>query len=195
MKRSAAMLFLVLTYAAAALALPQYTAIFGQDCVLCRANPTGRGMRSLYGSQFFAPTYLSAKPLSSDLLGRIKPNLSESVTIGADLRTIWLSETAIADTVETGLSAPVSTNTGTIAQMEGFLYFELQPFEKFAIHDSHGVADAGGRFEAYGIAEILLPHPRNTRRRIRPFPFLPVLQIPHSTCAMFPPPQIAAPPS
>ncbi len=141
-----------------AYAEPHYTAMFGQSCFLCHTNPSGRGMRSLYGSQFFGPTYLPVKPVSFELLEKIKPQLSESVTIGADLRTIWLSENTQDKTTEAGLSAPLSTNTGTISQMEGYLYLSLQPSDHFLIYYSQGVAQSSGRFEMYGMAEGLPLH-------------------------------------
>ncbi len=112
-------------------------------------------MRSLYGSQFFSPTYLPIKPVKAELLERIKPQLSDAVTIGADLRTIWASENTQSDTTAAGLSAPLSTNTGTIAQMQGTFYLSLQPADRFLLYYSQGIAQYSGRFEAYGLASVL----------------------------------------
>ena len=151
-------LTLMLTTAAALRAEPHYSALFGQSCYLCHAGATGRGMRTLYGSQFFGATYLPFKPVSFELLEKVKPKLSESVSIGADLRTIWMSENTQDNTTEAGLSAPLSTNTGTITQMEGYLYFALQPTDQVLIYYSQGIAQASGRFEAYGQANVLPWH-------------------------------------
>jgi len=151
-------LTLLLTAATALRAEPQYSALFGQSCYLCHAGATGRGMRSLYGSQFFGATYLPFKPVSFELLEKVKPKLSESVSIGADLRTIWMSENTQDNNAQAGLSAPLSTNTGTISQMEGYLYFALQPTEEVLIYYSQGIAQASGRFEAYGQANVLPWH-------------------------------------
>ncbi len=137
-----------------AFARPQYSAIFGQSCFLCHANPTGNGMRELYGSQFFGPQYLPVRPVNYETLNKIKPQLSESVTIGADLRTIWLATSTLNDTTEAGLSAPFSTNTGTTSQMEGNLYLQIRPTEQMMIYLSRGVADVSGRMEAYGLANL-----------------------------------------
>ena len=145
----------LLMIATAACGEPHYGALFGQSCFLCHANPTGKGMRSLYASQFFGPTYLSFKPVSFDLLEKVKPQLSETVTLGADLRTIWISENTMSDTASAGLSAPLSTNTGTISQMEGYIYLSIQPVEQFEIYYSQGMAQASGRFEAYGLLQGL----------------------------------------
>ncbi len=138
----------------AASAEPHYTAIFGQGCHLCHSNPSGRGQRALYGSQFFAPQYLPVRPVSFEMLEKIKPKLSESVLIGCDLRTIWMSENT-QDNSESGLSAPLSTNTGKIAQMEGNIYLQFQPADEFFAYMSRGVTDAGagGRMEAFGVVD------------------------------------------
>ena len=149
-------LTLLLTAATALRAEPQYSALFGQSCYLCHAGATGRGMRSLYGSQFFGPTYLPFKPVSFELLEKVKPKLSESVSIGANLRTIWMSENTQHDTAEAGLSAPLSTNTGTVSQMEGYLYFALQPTEEVLLYYSQGISSS--RFEVYGQANVLPWH-------------------------------------
>lgn len=137
-----------------ALARPQYSVIFGQSCFLCHANPTGNGMRELYGSQFFGPQYLPVKPVSYETLSKIKPQLSESVSIGADLRTIFLATNTMSDTVEAGLSAPLSMNTGTIAQMEGNVYLQIRPTEQMMLYVSRGVSDVNGRMEVYGLANL-----------------------------------------
>lgn len=151
MKRALLMTLLVMLAATAAQARPQYSAMMGQSCFLCHTNPTGFGMRELYGSQFFAPTYLPMKPTHFEVLDKLRPDLSESVTIGADLRTIYLATNTQDDDYEGGLSAPLSTNTGTITQMEGYLYLNLRASEQFSIYYSHGVASSAGRFEAYGL--------------------------------------------
>ncbi|MBI5060340.1 hypothetical protein HZB60_11240 [candidate division KSB1 bacterium] len=154
------LLLLLLALSSSAWAEAHYSAIFGQSCFLCHANPTGRGERSLYGSQFFAPNYLPVRPLAFEQLDKIKPQLSESVIIGADLRTIWMSENSQSAATEhqQGLSAPLASNTGTMSLMEGSLYLTLQPSEQFLIYLSRGVADHNGRFEAYGLAEVLPFH-------------------------------------
>lgn len=155
MKHLVKAVMMTLLLAGAASAEPHYSVLFGQSCFLCHTNPTGRGMRSLYGSQFFSPTYLPIKPVAAELLERIKPQLSDAVTIGADLRTIWLSENTQSDSAAAGLSAPLSTNTGTIAQMQGNIYLALAPSDQFLIYYSQGIAQASGHFEAFGLANVL----------------------------------------
>ena len=43
---AAALLTLAALTATPVQALPRYTAVYGQSCVLCHVNPTGGGMRS-----------------------------------------------------------------------------------------------------------------------------------------------------
>ena len=152
-------LFLVLGLAVPLYAEPQYSAIFGQSCFLCHANPTGRAMRHGYGSQFFAPTYLSYKPVSAEALERLKPELSESVTIGADLRTIFMDESVHEDTLDTrgGLTGPYTTNTGTIAVMAASIYLSFEPSEKVELYYAQNLFTTS-RFEAFGVAKVLPLH-------------------------------------
>jgi hypothetical protein len=156
-RRLMLILFLI-AWTGAAWAEPQFSVLFGQSCFLCHQNPTGRSERSLYGSQFFAPTYLPPKPVNFELLEKIKPQVSESVLIGADLRTIWMSQDIGPDSSGSGLKDPINTNRGTMAQMEGYLYLTLQPTEKLQIFLSKGISEASGRFEAYGMGELLPFH-------------------------------------
>ncbi|MBK6910201.1 MAG: hypothetical protein IPH10_04625 [bacterium] len=154
MRIVAALLLACSCFVGSALARPQYSAMFGQSCFLCHANPTGNGLREPYGSQFFGPQYLPVKPVSYETLNKINPKLSENVTIGADFRTIWLATNTQSDTLEAGLSDQFSTNTGTTAQMEGNLYLQIRPTEQVMLYLSQGVADASGRQEIYGMANL-----------------------------------------
>jgi hypothetical protein len=67
-------------------AVPRYTARYRQNCTLCHVNPTGGGMRSLYATQYIVPAELSLLKPPEELVARIQPKLSESVTVGTDLR-------------------------------------------------------------------------------------------------------------
>jgi hypothetical protein len=153
-----AYILVLLGLAASLRAEPQYSVIFGQNCFLCHVNPTGGGMRSSYGSQFFAPEYLPKWTLSDSVLAKVKPQLSSSVSIGADIRTIWMSESKPFETdPSTGLSKPFSTNTGTNALMQGNLYFAFQPTDRLSFQYTHDLVNAS-RFEAFGSAHVLPLH-------------------------------------
>jgi hypothetical protein len=137
---------------------PQYTVIMGQSCFLCHTNPTGRFMRSNYGSQFFTPQYLSATHVSDSTLKRYNPQITPFLSVGADLRTIWHTENSQFTNEHPGLSGKLSTNTGSMAQMEGFIYFNLQASEKISITGMQATDEAGGHFEIYGLANVLPLH-------------------------------------
>jgi len=99
----------VLLPAARVDALPRYTAQYGQSCVLCHANPTGGGMRSLYASQYIVPEELAAGPGSLDADGAFDPALGPNFVVGADLRTlVWQREEGY----------------GSVFSMQGDIYFE-----------------------------------------------------------------------
>jgi len=68
-------------------AIPRYTARVQQNCTLCHVNPTGGGMRSLYASQFLVPRELSLAKFTEEQAQRIRPDVSSSITLGADLRS------------------------------------------------------------------------------------------------------------
>ena len=69
-----------------ALAVPRYTARVRQNCTLCHDNPTGGGMRSLYASQFLVPREMSLVSFTEEQAQRVRPDVSPSITLGADLR-------------------------------------------------------------------------------------------------------------
>lgn len=122
-----------------AMALPRYTARYGQDCRLCHVNPTGGGLRNAYATQYLVPTELAGgttKPAAGDGAGAALP---VDVTVGADLRTLaWAQEggpsmlLAMQGDVYVGLAAP-----GNIE-----IYAEMGPHEA----------------EAFGLAYGLIPH-------------------------------------
>ena len=71
-----------------ALALPRYSAQYGQRCALCHVDPAGGGMRTQYASMALVPLELSHQQLDDDQLDAIRPDLSPAVTVGLDLRTL-----------------------------------------------------------------------------------------------------------
>lgn len=72
-------------------AYPRYAARYGQDCTLCHVNPSGGGLRNLYATQFITPTELAADWLNFEGIESLDPQLSNSVLIGADLRTLFIA--------------------------------------------------------------------------------------------------------
>lgn len=79
---------LALLLAASALALPRYSAQYGQRCALCHVDPAGGGMRTQYASMALVPGELSFLQPTDEEMESIRPDLSPNVTVGIDLRTL-----------------------------------------------------------------------------------------------------------
>ena len=77
---------LVAGFASRAQAIPRYTAQYRQNCTLCHVNPTGGAMRGLYASQYIVPKEMSLTKMTDEQIARIQPKISESITLGTDLR-------------------------------------------------------------------------------------------------------------
>jgi hypothetical protein len=60
--------FLILGYLNTAQALPRYSARNSQSCFLCHHSPSGGGMRSGYGSQYFAGRKLAVNKVPNTSL-------------------------------------------------------------------------------------------------------------------------------
>ena len=71
---------------------PSYSVLTGQSCFLCHENPSGRGLRSLYGSQYFAAKNLAVWPPTDSTLQKYSPQITPALTAGLDYRQIWMAE-------------------------------------------------------------------------------------------------------
>jgi hypothetical protein len=133
-------LALSLFVAGSAFAVPRYTARYQQNCTLCHQNPTGGGMRSLYATQYLVPNELSMRKLSDEAIDKIHPDVSTSVTLGADFRTMW----AWAD--------EDSRPERNFFQMQGDLYASFALHERISANMN---VDQVANVEAYGLAWVL----------------------------------------
>jgi len=132
---------LILLTVAAAQALPRYGARYGQKCLLCHVDPAGGGMRSAYASQYLIPDEMSLRRLDMEAMEGIDPALSETVSLGADLRTLYR------------YSPEGQRKAGNnFFQMQGDLYLHIQADEKLALHVEQGLS---GATEVYGLAFVL----------------------------------------
>ncbi|MGD9548835.1 MAG: hypothetical protein AB7V45_15005 [Candidatus Krumholzibacteriia bacterium] len=119
-------------------ALPRYTPRYGQSCILCHANPTGGGMRSLYASQYIVPEELAAGNSGpGEGLADFSPALSPNVTVGADVRSLVYQEEG---------------GEGAVLAMQGDLYLHLQTGRATSVYLEQG---RGGTGEAYGLVTDL----------------------------------------
>lgn len=124
--------------------VPRYSAIYEQDCNLCHFNPTGGGERTTYASQFLIPEEMSIDSLTKEEMEKFTPQISSSVTIGADLRTFFF-----ASDLENPLAVNRSEN---FMQMQGNLYFALQMTDRISAHFSKGISTS---YEMYGLGYVL----------------------------------------
>jgi hypothetical protein len=137
---AAVLLFLAVCSAGgAAHAVPRYSARYRQNCTLCHQNPTGGGMRSLYASQFLVPTEMSMVRFTPEQIARIHPDVSPSVNVGVDFRTIH---------VYTDEPRPESN----FFQMQGDLYVSFTVDDRFSANLD---VDQVGSVEAYGLGWVL----------------------------------------
>jgi len=120
-------------------AVPRFAARYAQNCQLCHVNPTGGGQRSLYASQFIVPTELAMRRLPPDEAAKINPQVGDNVTLGADLRTLFLS------------SERSAVGSGFF-QMQASLYLALQLDERWSACLNRG---QGGGVEAFGLGYVL----------------------------------------
>jgi hypothetical protein len=138
--RTIAAAILLCLVADAAWAIPRYTARYRQNCTLCHQNPTGGGMRSLYASQFIVPTEMSWKSFAPEKLERIHPDVSSTITLGCDFRTIY------------AYASDDSRPERGFFQMQGDLYATFTVDDRFSANLN---VDQVGSVEAYGLGWVL----------------------------------------
>jgi hypothetical protein len=116
---------------------PRYTAMYGQNCTLCHANPTGGGMRSLYASQYIVPGELAMATKSEEGLTSLNPEVTPGLVVGADLRTLVYQQEG---------------GQGSAFSMQGDLYLQAQLSSEVGVYFDIGQSRAG---EIFGIANVL----------------------------------------
>ncbi len=132
---------LILTAAAGARAIPAYSAAYGQKCMLCHTSPTGGGMRGAYASQFLIPSEIAFDVSEEESAGSIGADLSDQVSVGADLRTLFR------------YSPDEEHQAGNnVFQMQGDLYLHFQMSPRFTATLEQGIS---GSYELFGTAFVL----------------------------------------
>jgi hypothetical protein len=89
MKRAVSAMLALLIFATLSFALPEYMIEYNQSCALCHHNPTGGGMRTLYGAQFFSYNDLPMKPKTFEEIQSILPQADDALQYGFDLRALY----------------------------------------------------------------------------------------------------------
>jgi hypothetical protein len=129
--------------------IPRYSARYEQDCNLCHVSPTGGGQRATYATQYIVPKEMSWLKLSDSTMAAIEPQLSKSVTIGADVRTFFFrDDLGPTDVVQT---LPFQD----FVEMQGNLYFTMQLTDRFSLSFDKGIGPTSSTLELYGLGYIL----------------------------------------
>jgi len=138
---SAVVLLLSIFSAGLVKGLPEFTAQVEQKCNLCHVDPTGGGMRNSFGSQYFAQTEMAMKKAPLEDIARFKPQISDNISIGLDMRTLYHYDD--------------DTKQSTMFQMEGNLYLNAQLDPQFSLTLDKGLYSG---FQVFGMGYFLPFH-------------------------------------
>ncbi|HYJ33494.1 MAG TPA: hypothetical protein VE326_09775 [Candidatus Binatia bacterium] len=143
----AAILTALLTLAASpAAALPLYASREGDVCQTCHVDPNGGGIRNEFGFSYEKNRH-SAEPEERWASMTVKPKLNEWITLGVDLRTMY-----VASHVNGGSR---TLETSTFFPMEGQVNVAIMPHEHLTLVASQGlVVDVPGFPTSYVAREI-----------------------------------------
>lgn len=134
-------------------ALPRYSARYNQSCHLCHVSPSGGGMRTSFGSQFFAGTELAMQGFDFDKLGALETRISDRFSVGADFRTLFVHDAPADDRVD----RPAGTyenrpELSSFLQMQGDLYLHFTLAPRFELVYEQALS---GAYEAWALAHVL----------------------------------------
>jgi hypothetical protein len=128
-------------------AFPRFEAKYEKGCSLCHVNPTGCGMRNVYGSQYFATGELPAHKIPQEKV--IKTNFTDYFMIGMDARNLYVynenNNQDIYPKVPGGKQS-------TFFQMEADLYLNTQLTDKLSLFFKRGI---NSEVEVYGLGNYL----------------------------------------
>ncbi|MBX2990890.1 MAG: hypothetical protein KIT19_05520 [Phycisphaeraceae bacterium] len=126
--------------------LPRFASRTGAKCQSCHVNPSGGGMRQAFGLQYGREA-LPVPTWSEELgLDDFSTKLSEFVSIGADVRTLFYAQ-QIPDSATGG-----SVTNNAFFQMQGDVYMNFRLARKVSIYIDKGIYSG---FEIFGLLSIL----------------------------------------
>jgi hypothetical protein len=144
-------LFFVLT--SALYSYPKFAAYTGEKCQSCHVNPTGGGMRNLYGVKYGKDNLYFKFWEKANKTTEIDPQLTKSISMGSDMRMIFIDD-------QTGEGNP---NFNSFFQMQGDLYVNAQ-LNKYInlmvapglyIPNTYGPNPLPTKYEIYGMVSNL----------------------------------------
>lgn len=138
MKRISLFLFLLTFIIHSSDALPKFATRQGAKCQSCHINPTGKGMRSTFGSTYGREELTMTTYKEQTDIEEFSPMLNDFFTVGIDYRTLFYYRE--------------QNSTSSFFQMQGDLYLDLRLNKKFRIYFDKGLYSG---FEVFGLAKVL----------------------------------------
>jgi hypothetical protein len=136
------------------LALPEYQMRYLQSCGLCHFNPTGGGMRTLYGAQFVSYTDLPMKTLSLEDIEKVKPRINEDLQVGLDLRGLYYAQ----NDLKKNDSARPSLDDNRFVLMQASLYLAYTLTERATVcldFSNFGLEEAYALFQGLPMTGVV----------------------------------------
>ncbi len=149
-----AVIFILIFLLTASLeAYPKFAAYTGEKCQSCHVNPTGGGMRNLYGVKYGKDNLYFKFLEKANKTTNIDPQLTKGISMGADMRMVFIDN-------QTGEGNP---NLNSFFQMQGDLYLNAQ-INKYInlviapglyIPNTYGPDPIPTKYEIYGMVSNL----------------------------------------
>jgi len=127
-------------------ALPRFSSSTGAKCQSCHVNPSGAGMRQLFGAQYGRET-LPVPEWGTDMeIEDFTTLLTSFVGVGADVRTLYY----YVQLPDTGGSS--GKNSNAFWEMQGDLYLNFKLAKKVNVYFEKGLYSG---FELFGMVSQL----------------------------------------
>ncbi len=134
----------LLFFVSDALALPRFAVRTGAKCQSCHINPSGAGMRQVFGAQYGREKLPVSSWSDAFELEDFTTLITNFVGVGADFRTLYFYR----QLPDTGGVA----NRNAFFQMQGDLYLNFRLAKKVSVYLSKGLYSG---FETFGLFSIL----------------------------------------
>lgn len=150
---AAAVAVMFFIFNASLLSYPKFAAYTGEKCQSCHVNPTGGGMRNLYGVKYSKDNLYFKIWEKANKTTDIEPVITKGISMGADMRMVFIDN-------QTGEGNP---NFNTFFQMQGDLYVNAQ-VNKYInlmiapglyIPNTYGSNPIPTKYEIYGMVSNL----------------------------------------
>ncbi|MCI0450471.1 MAG: hypothetical protein L0Y79_11945 [Chlorobi bacterium] len=95
---------------------PKFAAYTGEKCITCHVNPTGGGMRNLFGVKYSKDNLFFKFLEKANKTTDINPQITKGISVGGDMRLLFVD-----NQIDTGIP-----NFNSFFQMQGDLYVNAQ---------------------------------------------------------------------